>query len=258
MQTQKLTLFLYELCQLRAAIINSCKLSTNLSLMETKMAVNKLGIGLALACGTLAVGANFAAPAQASGLTGTVNITGVSDFQNSDFVPPANDVVKFSNAKVEASSTGIFTSYIGQGVTLSNITLTSPTDVSVTPLTTSATYSASAPNPFITFGDNLRFIVDNPFDFNRVATRLSNVNLFSGSALFSGIFQNSAGENMGLGLVTLQEIRNNGSFSLTLDVIPNPGTGTEIPEPATVFGLTTVLAAGYLSRKKLATKKTHP
>ncbi|HEY9800504.1 MAG TPA: PEP-CTERM sorting domain-containing protein [Leptolyngbyaceae cyanobacterium] len=218
------------------------------------MTVNKLGLGLALACGTLAVGANFAAPAQASGLKGTLNITGVSDFQSSSFVPPANDTVKFSNAKVQASSTGIFASYIGQGVTLSDIKLTSPYNVSITSTKTKASYSASAPNPFITFSDDLKFIVDNPFEFERTATRLSGVNILSGSAIFSGVFQNASGKNVGIGDVTLQEINNKGSFSLTL-------TATSVPEPATVFGLTTVLAAGYLSRKKLVkkpvTQKTH-
>jgi len=219
------------------------------------MAVNKLGLGLALACGTLAVGANFAAPAQASGLTGTVNITGVSNFKSSSFAPPANDVVTFSHAKVQKSSTGIFASYIGQGVTLSDIKLTSPTVVSATPVRTIATYSASAPNPFIQFGNNLTFIVDNPFDFERTATKLNGDNIFSGSALFSGFFQNADGKNVGIGVVTLQEVKDNGSFSLTLDA-------TTVPEPGTMFGLTTVLAAGYLSRKKLVkkqlTEKTHP
>ncbi|MBD2501696.1 PEP-CTERM sorting domain-containing protein [Anabaena azotica] len=219
------------------------------------MTINKLGLGLALACGTLAVGANFAAPAQAAKLTGTVNITGVSDFKSTSFVPPANDVVTFSHAKVQASSTGIFSSYIGQGVTLSDIKLTSPTNVSITPQKTQATYVASAPNPFITFSDDLKFIVDNPFEFQRTATRLSGVNILTGSAVFSGLFQNASGKNVGIGIVSIQEIKENGSFALTLDA-------TSVPEPATVFGLTTVLAAGYLSRKKLVkkqlTQKTHP
>jgi hypothetical protein len=226
------------------------------------MAVNKLGLGLALACGTLAVGANFAAPAQASGLTGpfsTVNITGVSDFQSSSFKPPASDVVKFTNAKVETSSTGIFEKYIGQGVTLSDIKLTSPTNISITNTKTTATYSASAPNPFIEFDKNLKFIVDNPFEFERVATKLIFVDTFSGSAQLQGTFVNAFDEKLGVGLVTLQELKDpsnfsQGSFSLTLttDLVGKP-----TPEPATVFGLTTVLAAGYLSRKKLVTKRTH-
>ncbi|BAY61314.1 hypothetical protein NIES22_13790 [Calothrix brevissima NIES-22] len=218
-----------------------------------------ISIGLAATCSTLAVGSTFGvAPTQAATITGIVNITGNAVFKNGNEygkdTPKAGETITFSEAKVnDKTTTGSFTSYIGQSVTIPKILLSfisgSTKTGSFGETIHEYTSLASSFNPFITFSDGLKFEVKDPFkiikgSFNDPAKK----SVYAGSNSFSGNFIDQNNNVIGSGLFTLQQqkIKKNapaGSFSMTI-------SAHDVPEPLTILGSVTALGMGVALKKK--------
>ncbi|MBD2339474.1 PEP-CTERM sorting domain-containing protein [Calothrix sp. FACHB-156] len=202
------------------------------------MAFKTIGLGLALTCGTFAVSNTInVSSAQAASL-GRVNIAGSANFVNgAEKNPAATDTLKFgTDSRVTNSSNGMFAGYVGQNVTISDIALKL---ISFTPLGNGsiATYSGQAQNPFIKFADGLIFNIDNPFD----VTKTSSGKFASGiMPRFTGSFV-KGNSLLGEGLLTVNQIKSDGSFSMTAEAVP---------EPFTILGSVTALGMGVALKKK--------
>ncbi|BAY89616.1 MULTISPECIES: PEP-CTERM sorting domain-containing protein [unclassified Tolypothrix] len=203
------------------------------------MAFKTIGLGLALTCGTFAVSNTVnVSSAQAFSL-GRVNIAGSANFVNgAEKNPAATDTIKFdaTDATVKKSSNGMFAGYIGQNVTISDIALklisyTSSGDGSV------ANYSGQANNPFIQFADGLIFNISNPFEVTKTS---SGTFAFGIMPKFTGSFVKDK-TFLGNGLLTVNQIQSDGSFSMTAEAVP---------EPFTILGSVTALGMGVVLKKK--------
>ncbi|BAY22539.1 hypothetical protein NIES2100_23020 [Calothrix sp. NIES-2100] len=204
-----------------------------------------ISIGIALTCGTFAVGSSLA-PAQAASINGILNISGAGSFVNGpEKTPLANDTIKFdpTDSKVTNSSTGTFASYIGQNVIISDIALALKSFTS-TSTGSEANYSGTASNAFLKFSDGLVFNVNNPFDVTKKSINKTAIGVIE---QFTGTFVKN-GSVKGDGVITLNQFRKNGSFSMTLDA-------QEVPEPLTILGSITALGMGAALRKKQAAQK---
>lgn len=214
------------------------KPDTNHFSMETIMAFKTIGLGLALTCGTFAVSNTInVSSAQAVSL-GRVNIAGSANFVNgAETNPAATDTLRFlTDSKVTDSSNGMFAGYVGQNVTISDIALKL---ISFTSLENGslATYSGQAKNPFIQFADGLIFNINNPFK----VTKISDDTFASGSMpRFTGSFV-KGNTLLGSGLLTVNQIKSDGSFSMTAEAVP---------EPFTILGSVTALGMGVALKKK--------
>jgi hypothetical protein len=215
-----------------------------------------IGMGVALTCGSMAVGSAFSvAPAQAATISGTVNITGNAIFKNGNEynknTPAPGESVKFSSAKVQNdSTTGSFTSYIGQAVTIPQIFLTFIPGSTTTGLFGEKIHQYTADvstfNPLITFSDGLKFEVQNPFKVIKGSFNDASKTVSAGSNLFTGKFINQYDKVVGSGLFTINQQNKNGTFSMTVSAVP---------EPLTILGSITALGMGAALRKKQAQKQ---
>lgn len=202
--------------------------------------LNKIGIGAALAAGTLAFSTVGMSSAQAF-IIGEVNLAGSANILNSGDLDPLSEAITFSNAFILPGAQGSFASLAALTpgeVTLSNVSLdrTAPT-----------VYTGTAGNPFISFANGWTFEIDNPF----TASRDTVVNpvlgtLTSVDMSFTGMFFNDQGASIGAGLLTANNIQN-GSFSATL-------TAARVPEPTTTLGLA-ALGLGAFFSSSVAKKK---
>ncbi|MBW4562832.1 MAG: PEP-CTERM sorting domain-containing protein [Mojavia pulchra JT2-VF2] len=215
-----------------------------------------IACGIALTCGAFALSSTLnVSPAQAVSINGILNVAGSGYFANGpEKTPAATDTIKFStpgtkpivDSKVTASSTGFFASYTGQIVSISDIDLT----LNGTPTTTAtgsiANYIGSATNPFIKFSDGLIFDIQNPL--NVIKTSLTSTSTKSAYGVlpsFTGYFR-KGDSVLGEGLLTVNQIKQNGSFSLTAEAVP---------EPLTILGSATALGLGAALKKKYAKKQ---
>lgn len=209
-----------------------------------------IGVGIALTCGTLAVGSTLA-PAQAASINGILNISGSGLFVNGpEITPSATDTIKFdpTDSRVTNSSTGTFAGYKGQNVLISDIALALKSFTPIGTTGSEAKYSGTASNAFIKFSDGLEFNIDNPFDVTKTSINKTAIGVIQ---QFTGTFVKK-GSALGDGVITLNQFRKDGSFSMTLDA-------KDVPEPLTILGSITALGMGVALKKKqvqnLATKK---
>lgn len=216
--------------------------------MEKIMNFKTIGIGIALTCGTFAVGSTVGvSPAQAAFL----NIVGTSDFEFGNQNTPANETIWFKNSKVESFGGALFAGLTeGSKVTVSDVKLTNPTAITTSGTETTAKYTGNAinPNPFLSFlsDPSLTFKIDNPFTVTR--NRDSAFNTTDAKFNFFGAFY-KGGTFLSKGIVTGNEIYGApGSYSMTINT-------PDVPEPLTILGSITALGMGAALRKKQAQKQ---
>ncbi|BAY99168.1 hypothetical protein NIES37_31470 [Tolypothrix tenuis PCC 7101] len=203
------------------------------------MAFKTIGLGLALTCGTFAVGSTLA-PAQAA----FINIVGTSNFLNGGQNSPATDTISFSNGKVESFGGALFSGLaLNSKVNVASVNLANPTNIQVDGAETKAKYTGTSSNPFLTFlGDpGLTFQINNSFSVTR--TRDTDFNTTSAKFNFLGAFYKN-GQFLSKGIVTPNEITGkSGSFSMTIE-------SQDVPEPFTILGSVTALGMGVALKKK--------
>ncbi|MBD2201122.1 PEP-CTERM sorting domain-containing protein [Calothrix sp. FACHB-1219] len=208
-----------------------------------------IGVGIALTCGTLAVGSTLA-PAQAASINGILNISGSGLFVNGpQATPSATDTIKFdpTDSRVTNSSTGTFAGYKGQNVLISDIAL-ALNSFNPTATGSNAKYSGTASNAFIKFSDGLKFNIKNPFEVDKFSINDTAIGVIKD---FTGTFVKN-GSALGKGVFTVNQFEQDGSFSMTIKA-------TNVPEPLTILGSVTALGMGVALKKKqvqnLAKKK---
>jgi hypothetical protein len=200
--------------------------------------LKKIGLGVALASSTLALSAVGMSSAQAAVL-GTVNIIGGSTINLVTNQITFRDGVVINDPLSPPDS---FTPLTGTAAILGTITLSNPVVD-----TTFTTYTGNTLSPFITLdGGNITFVADNPLDVSVFTLP----NGLAAVAPINGIFTNATGDSIGRGVATINDIANNGSFSLSLQATPP----TDIPEPTTTLGLA-ALGLGAFFTNSLAKKK---
>ncbi|MDZ7958666.1 MAG: PEP-CTERM sorting domain-containing protein [Aulosira sp. DedQUE10] len=203
------------------------------------MAFKTIGLGIALTCGTFAVGSTLS-PAQAA----FINIVGTSNFLNGSQNSPTSDKITFSNSKVESLGGSLFSALTeGSGVNVSAVNLTNPTNIQVDGTETKAKYTGTSTNPFLTFlsDPGLSFQINNPFDVTR--TRESDFTTTSAKFSFLGAFY-KGGQFLSKGIVTANEVNGvPGSYSMTIK-------SQDVPEPFTILGSITALGMGVAMKKK--------
>jgi hypothetical protein len=201
------------------------------------MNFNKLiGAGIALAGSTLVLGSTLSAPAQAFVLIGgdVINLTGGAKFATgSNAADPLSDTITFLPGTVAGGGTTT-----GGFLTLGLV----GTTVNLTPISLSRTsfgnYDGTAANPFITFFGGLKFDVDNPIKFTR--TLIGNLSAYNADS-FTGTFYNADGIASAKGILTANAIGKNGSYSASIQVVP---------EPFTILGTATALGFGAFMKSK--------
>jgi hypothetical protein len=213
---------------------------------ENSMNFKTIGIGIAVTCGTFAVGSTLGiSPAQAAFL----NIVGTSDFLNGNSNAPATDTIFFKNSKVESFGGSLFSALtVGSKVNVSNVNLSNPTGVTTSGTETTAKYTGNAvnPNSFLSFlsDPGLTFKIDNPFKVTR--NRDSYFKTTDAKFNFTGAFYKN-GTFLSKGIATGNEINGvPGSYSMTINA--------NVPEPLTILGSITALGMGAALRKKQAQK----
>jgi hypothetical protein len=208
------------------------------------LTLNKVGRGLAVAGGAVALSTTVALAtnvSSAQALTGTLNISGASTLLNAGQSSPANDVISFTSAVVEGgTSTGDF---LAAGLHDSPVTISA---VSLSQIS-GTTYSATTTNPFITLSNGWTFTANNPFQVSRL--------VFGGGfkiALtdpeFTGYFTDASGNTMGSGVFSVNYQGTDGSLSMTI-------TAQEVPEPTSALSTIAVLGIGAFFAKKLVKKE---
>jgi hypothetical protein len=209
------------------------------------MNFKSIGLGLALTCGTLAIGSTLS-PAQAA----FINVVGTSDFANGSENTPLNDTITFSNSKVESFGGSLFSALtVGSKVNVKSVSLTNPTNIQVDGTETKARYTGTSANPFLTFlGDpGLSFQINNPFNVSR--TRDSAFTTTSATFSFLGAFY-KGGQFLSKGIVTANEVNGvPGSYSMTIK-------SEDVPEPLTILGSITALGMGTALKNKQAKKQS--
>lgn len=200
---------------------------------------NYLGNGLALASGALVASSMLSvAPAQAASLSGVVNIAGATFLTNGNQSSPGTDTVKFSQGIVTAdTTTGSFTSLVGTSVQFADVNLTK---------TNATSYTGTTATPFATFANGLSFsITGQPFEVLRVAA--GNFRFGGTPNPVSGYFTASNGTTtLGNGILSFNSIRQNGSYSATIETVP---------EPLTILGSAAALGFGVAFKRKYAKKQ---
>ncbi|MBD2385871.1 PEP-CTERM sorting domain-containing protein [Cylindrospermum sp. FACHB-282] len=200
--------------------------------------------GAAFAGSALILSSTLAvAPAQAASIYGTVNISGSATFANPNEAAPATDTIKFLTSVVDTTTTGSFTSLIGTSATVSDVNLVKSGSSSTMGSWTATSYTGTASNPLIQFANGLKFDINNSFNVLRLAT--SGFTL-AATEPFSGTFYNSSGVAVGNGLFTVNSIGSQGSYSATIEAVP---------EPFTILGSATALGFGAFLKKKRAEKQ---
>lgn len=227
--------------------------------MEKIMSFKSLGLGIALTCGTLAVGNTFSVlPAQAVSLRGTVAVSGGADLGPKG-INPENTAIKWtapqaSNGSVVAA-TGDFASLYGNLVKLTDVALTKFEDISAN----RANYQFAALPNFIDFGTvtlkgttaNLSFNLDSGFIERITKTTTTNVGTVLSDPGITGFFE-FGGKTIAKG-----EINGNQSFlgGTSSGVAGISLTAEEVPEPLTILGSITALTMGAALKKKQAQKQ---
>ncbi|MBD2356821.1 PEP-CTERM sorting domain-containing protein [Tolypothrix sp. FACHB-123] len=217
------------------------------------MSFKTISMGVALTCGTLAVGSSLGvSPAQAA----FVNFTGTANFTNGNSNTPSSDKITFTNSKVESAGGSLFAGLVNTGVTVAAVELTNRTNVVNGGSYYSANYKGKTTNPFVEFLSNpsLKFIIDEDFTVTRIRTPANSTlgTLASTAAFFNfkGAFFNG-NTYLSSGILTANKIQGTpGSYSLTI---------ATVPEPLTILGSITALGMGVALKKKqvqnLAKKK---
>jgi len=226
--------------------------------MEKFMNFKSIGFGIALTCGTLAVGSTLA-PAQAATIVGTANFSGLLSFANESLTNPTTETLQFTNPGGVLSATGIFASStdvtIGSGDPYS-LQLTKIANIS----TNSASYSITSPvtpaspiSPFLTFNNGIEFQATSIGNIVRRTINTSD-GVITGVDAFSiiGNFYNGA-TAIGSGSLTAQQINSpggtaSGSYSYSIQA-------QSVPEPFTILGSVTALGMGAALKKKQAQKQ---
>lgn len=211
-----------------------------------------LGLGLILAGTPLVSGFALAVSSNIpSTQAAEITITGKANISKFTETATTSKVVSFTEPFTTKSSSGLFKGLVAYSI--ANIYLTSLHPSSPIDSDTEF-YIAKVFNvPFISFTDDSRFEIDNPFD---VTTYLTNNNLEIFSA-FEGKYVNYSGGFFRVGIFTINAINNTTSednFSLTITNICCSPTPT--PEP-TSTGAVTVLGFGALAfaRKVIRLRK---
>ncbi|BAY30715.1 hypothetical protein NIES2107_25630 [Nostoc carneum NIES-2107] len=214
------------------------------------MAFKTIGLGLALTCGTFAVGSTLA-PAQAFSLNGSLAIEGVADLGPKNTNPATTSITwasSTSNGKVGYAD-GDFSTLVGKSVTLQNLLLS----LRAIPTPAGSNYDFSAVPKFIDFGNvTLKGITSNLyFDLNAGSLeRLAKSNSVTINTPddpgISGLFKFN-GQTVAKG-----EISGNRTFysggSSGISTISL--AAEEVPEPFTILGSVTALGMGVALKKK--------
>ncbi|EAZ90143.1 PEP-CTERM sorting domain-containing protein [Crocosphaera chwakensis] len=215
-----------------------------------------VALGVAFA-GTAATMTLTAASAQAFSIGDTLNVGGVATFGN-DLNPPTDEIDFENPGTVLGSSDGAFGGYIGTNAIVKDLLLTQDAGI---------TYFGAVENgnPFVTLtgntaaaGDDIFFDVDEPLTILRQVVQ----NPLTGSGgiaysfpQFTGVFRNASGSALGTGFVTVNQFNSDGSYSMSIEVIPtDTGNPTAVPEPLTILGAGTAVAFGGAFKRKLGKK----
>lgn len=224
------------------------------------MNFKSLGLGIALTCGTLAVGNTLSvSPAQAFSLSGTVAVSGGADLGPKG-INPENTAIKWTMPQVlngsVVAATGDFASLYGNLVKLTDVALTKFDDLSPN----IANYQFAAVPKLIDFGTvtikgttaNLSFNLDSGFIQRITKKTTTNVDTILDDPGITGFFE------FGGTTIAKGEINGNQSF------LGNSGSGVagisltaeEVPEPLTILGSITALTMGAALKKKQAQKQS--
>lgn len=220
--------------------------------------LNNLGRGVALATSTLALGSALAIsssiPSAQAATFGTINIVGEAIISNLTDPSPENDTISFVNPFTTVSASGGFSGLVASSISTINLESLGAGLNSFG--TTSTTYSAIIPMPFISFVDGSTFVLDNVpvVSRNFTASVLGNIVGYSFPELKGTLFTNTGGF-ISAGILTANQINGtdiDGSFSFTL-TSENVSIGQPVSEPAT-GGALVALGIGAFLTKNLAKK----
>ncbi len=221
------------------------------------MNFKSLGLGIALTCGTFAVGNTIAmSPAQAFNLNGTISVQGPAELGPTGNNPASTAITwltSINQPKVN-EATGDFSSLLNRLVTIQNLPLNRIGSAS-----NQNTYSFNAITSFIDFGsltlngetNNLTFDLDagtlnRSAKANTVTVDTSNNFPFG----ISGVFK-FGDDTVGIGELNGNRSFGNGSSGTTTISL----TAQPVPEPLTILGSATALGLGTVLKRKSSKKQ---
>ncbi|MDZ8050831.1 MAG: PEP-CTERM sorting domain-containing protein [Aulosira sp. ZfuVER01] len=215
------------------------------------MNFKSIGLGIALSCGTFAVGSTVGLSQAQAATIGNADFAGLVSFQNKSQVNPLTETLNFKNPGTVLDASGIFTGatevVIGSGNPYSLLL----NKISGSESGTSALYKVadfnSVPTTFLSFNNGLKFEVTSISNFLRT-TNLNSTTIDGFS--IAGKFYNGSVNAIADGAITAQVKKGAyGSYSYSI-------VATDVPEPLTILGSATALGFGTMLKKKYSKKQS--
>ncbi|WP_208821706.1 PEP-CTERM sorting domain-containing protein [Tolypothrix sp. PCC 7910] len=211
------------------------------------MAFKTIGLGLALTCGTFAVGSTLA-PAQAFSLNGTVAVDGTANLGPTK-TNPANTQIQWTSSGTVRQATGDFSTLLGNNVTLQNLALSLRSTLTAA----GSNYDFSAVPKFIDFGTVTLKGITSSLSFDLSAGSLQRIAKNNSVTIntpedpgISGFFKFN-GQTVARGeLSGNRTFNSSGSSGVTTISLATE----EVPEPFTILGSVTALGMGVALKKK--------